>query len=287
MSKTHLTGSVVLMATFALLLGCGKKPDDSTQQPAPQLNVGPGGVPGPNPKRPPLGEPQHKTTVTKLMDEYDKDWKAANAKYAGTVVEVSGLTTGHAFLGKTEWLQPDSPDYGWRWTLAFLDVERNTIKAVGAYGRDLSVIGKVFSGQQVKLKGRMGTGQDNKSPQLQETEVLDFGSDPSVKMSAVELATAAEKDRQALDKKCEKRSLVLSGAVAVDVVKVDQGEPIELKGDGKTRVFCHLGMSAYFYGKGFTAGEQIILVGELEPPTSATPGRITLSDCVPVNRLPK
>jgi hypothetical protein len=102
----------------------------------------------------------------------------------------------------------------------------------------------------------------------------------------VELATAASQDRPALDKRCEKRSLLVSGTVVARVVKGDPYDPIELQGDGKTRVFCYLGLSSRFYEYGFRAGEKITLVGFVEPARADEPDRVTVKECVPVNRLP-
>jgi hypothetical protein len=265
-------------------LGCEKKPEEKAQQP-PDTKPGPAIDSRPRPPGPTLGEPKYRVTVDNLTAEFEEDWQAAMTKYRNTVVEVSGTTSEHAALGKTVYLPTTSPDFGYRWVVGFRGSGR--FDPFTCSGRDLAIIGKLFGGQQVRIKGRLTTEGDNFFPKLKESEVVEFGPDTSVKLSAVELGGAASRDRPALDKRCEKRSLLLSGTVVAGVMKGDAHDPIELQSDGKTRVFCYLGASSRFYDKGFAAGEKITFVGEMEPARADEPGRITVRDCVPVNRLPE
>jgi hypothetical protein len=302
MRTVRTFGLVVLIVAFASLLGCGNKsagtgPTAQLTPSAPQSEdttprkkstdtgsaAHPKPGPGESPKKSDLGEPKYRVSVKGILDEFATDPKGASAKYQGEIIELSGTTTDHAILGKTVWLQPDAAGYGYLWTLAFLDELDGKYRGLGAYGRDLSVIGKVFTGQQVKIKGRLKVDSSNNSPQLSEAEITEIGPDTSVRMTASELAMAAVKDGDALEKRCKGKSLVVSGTV-VGMVKKDLVEYVELKGEAETKVLCTLGLSDYFYDKGFQPGEHITFVGELNSLQSST---VYVWKCVPVNRLPK
>jgi hypothetical protein len=264
MRTKHLFGAVVL--TCATVLGCGKKPEESVQ---------------PQPTPPALGEPNYSLPVEDLLKEFANDGKAALAKYRNTVVEVTGKTQTHAALGRAGHLPANSRVVGDRWVVSFQTGFRSLLSCSG---RDLAIIGKIFQGQWVRIKGRLTTEEDGIFPQLKESEVLEIGPDPSVRITAAELAAAAEQDAAALDKRCAEKSLVLSGTVA-RTINPESEELVELKAGTKTQVFCHLGPSRHFYQTGFTAGEQIVLVGTLNTPTM--PDSVNVSDCIPLNRIPK
>lgn len=242
MWKIRLLGTLTFLAAVAVVIGCGKKPTDSAQQPiagtgpSPSTQPRPGPDTGGKPKQNSVEGPKLKATTLELEDAYDKDPTGANKKYGGQVLELTGEVVGSPFFNEEQIqfaLGSDHPRY----------------HSVHCITKDSAVVGRLAMGRSVRLKGRVPPG--SAIAFLTEVEVLDLGPDTAIRMNSEELAKAVSGDREAMAKKLHGKTVVLTGVVVgTDTVKED--EPrftyYEFKGDGKTRILCRQPPSSYRKG---------------------------------------
>jgi hypothetical protein len=156
-------------------------------------------------------------TAKELGEEFKKDESATWKKYDGKVVELSGTCDGcgrptpdKAYVSIKE-LGPEFP---------IVSVDKEPWKK---YARE----------QQLTIRCKVrGEGRG-----LWNGEVIDAGPNPSISVTAEEVAKEATENWEAAFKKYEVKPIVLQGKV----VGKHPDSPwyiIELVGDGKTKVTC-------------------------------------------------
>jgi hypothetical protein len=300
MSKTHLTDSVVLMVTLAMLLGCGKKPDDGAQQqPTPQPNVGPG--PNTQPKRPSLGEPKYRITFDQLLTEYGEKKDMALSKYDGVVIEVSGQAYSHASILTQHGPGGTDAEYLAGYQVLFQfdtpklkhDTKGNAIHLnLTCHVPERSTFGKIHSGQEVTVRGRMKASGSIMS-KLEDCELVKLGPETAIRTTSKDLAK--ESKAMALDDFRAKylgrelwarpKTVILTGVVVRSVV--DSGSVVvELEGADGVRVSCDLGGNAeYLFKNGFPAGDVVTFACEFAyEQERLKSGVIAIRNCIPIHR---
>jgi hypothetical protein len=198
----------LLVFLLILVFGCGR------QQPA-DLPVAARGDAS-RPQK--LPDADFSLTVEMYLREFETNEEAAQAKYQGKTVELSGVVDNvgrfydHDFVELQE--GGDTPRN-------FLGVRCEMI--------DAEPWAKVVPGQRIKVKGQYeGIGRTLSSCVFVET-----GASPAITISTADLAKEYAADLEAVRKKYTRRWLIVSGEV------VEKGAyRVVLKGDGKVQVVC-------------------------------------------------
>ncbi|MDB5310380.1 MAG: hypothetical protein JWO38_4582 [Gemmataceae bacterium] len=230
-------------------------------------------APKPEPKKESGPPADFKMTSEELQKEC-KDRKAAEAKYKGKIIELSG-TVEEAKAG-----------YDGKRGIIFLS--STDPKSLGIGGMclidDPNPHGKFAKGQTIKVKGKF-TGVAI-GPTLEACTVLEKGPDTAVRITSEELAKDYTADRAATEKKCDKRTLVITGEVAVINTDDKKVEFLELKGDGATRIECRYGLSINTLKDKLKPGDKVTLVGEMFGFRNEK-GLFVVISCVPVTQPKK
>jgi exonuclease VII large subunit len=234
------TAAALFLAVLTAAAGCGKR--------------GPSGADG-------KGDPDEtgadlaaaKPDVTmKAADwhaEFKKDDKAAKAKYAGKVVELTGQAgnvvqnadAGVAFIH----LKVDKD---------FLGVRCGT--------KDMNVWEKVAEGSDVTVRGRLPefglfTGE------LMPVHVVSVGKNPAGTMTAAELAGRFEKDKEKLKEEWDGKWVYVEGEFVRSGTNKDGVLQFVLKGAGKTEVTCSAPADAKKQVAALKPGQKVKALGQL------------------------
>ena len=269
MWKYHLVGSVVLVATFAMLLGCGKKPDDNAQQPQPNPAPNPAPVvpkpPDPPAKAPSLGPSEFKMTAEDFEKEFSADKKAAEAKYVGKVVELSGSVDYIARYGATQGqVGLRSISGGAPFCTFVID--------------DAKLVEKVGKGQKVRLRGRFQSDRFQKY--FLPAEVVDFGTPTVVPLTAEQLVKEYSAAPDALEEKYRGKTLLVTGEVSAVTIGMPDPQFVELKGGEKPKVLCFRHpLETWEWPAHYKKGARVRFIGKL---TSADEEAVRLLIDIPL-----
>ncbi len=232
----------------------------SLDQPAP---------PKPKPKGEDLTDvkPDFTLTAEAFQKEYSDDKVAAEKKYKGKVIELSGEVHTIGRLGG------DTPYIGLKAGKELLGVPCATA--------DQQPWGTAVPGQVVKLKGRWP--KDAYGVALTQCVFTDKGKYKAVPVTAAELAKEFEADPKATVAKYDKKHLVLSGEVAAKEFNSAGAATITFKTDGKIKVKCSFTASENDYAKPLKAGQKLTAVGEFTL-NFDTSDEVTVYFCYPLSK---
>lgn len=242
---------------LVLLSGCTKKPDE------PGTPNAPGGPKVEPSQKGPLGKPDFTLSAADLFNERRADAAAAEAKYKGKVIEVSGTVHKVARYGnqKVDVVELKSADGK---------------PSVGCAVSDRNIAGKIGPEQTVRIKGRYNTGLIA----LVDCELVEKGPETLIPLTAEALAKEFTADAAAGEKRLGKSVLLLTGEVAAVKTDPTTGKHIELKGDGKTVIRVH-----YIGGEWpatYTVGAKVKMTAEIVA-LAAEPGLCKLTIGFPLD----
>ena len=261
---------LAFIGVLSFIIGCGKeKPTESEQHkpvesPKPAEPQGNGAPALTGPKA--TDGVDFKLTAAELEAEQKKDRKAAEAKYKGKTIELSGTvrSTGPIYYAPGSSIDLDSAERGGPGVLCTT--------------KDLVPPGTLARGQTVRVRGMGSSG-----PSLVDCVVIERGPDTAIRTTAEQVAKDTTGDPGQATTKYERRTLVLKGKVAA--IKTDPNIPaikyLELKGDGKTVVECRFGSSDQEakIRDGYKVGDTAVFACEL---TRADKGVFIVGPCYPV-----
>jgi hypothetical protein len=169
--------------------------------------------------------PDYALTVKEYLAEFKKDKKAAEKKFDGKIVELTGVVASVGMEGAQHPI------------LTFFGDDDEPCNFVTA---DKEPWVRVAPGQKVKFKGKDVSSYGR--PRLVDCVLVDAGKYEAVKVSAAELATEYEKDKTATNSKYHPKAggkyLVVTGEVASTKTIDDTHTSVFLKGTAKTRINC-------------------------------------------------
>lgn len=238
-----------LLIFMLLLSGCGKSNKDDGDQPS----------------DPRASKPDFSLTSVQLTEECKQNRQAAQAKYLGKIIELSGTAVGRGVGISGPWVELEGTEGGQRGVMCFVTAAE--------------VWNKVFPGQVVKLKGKL-----ERDPLLAEDLVLvkslildATGSTPPT-VTAVELAKGYQTDPKAtLEKyggkamtpsKRQYRKVVILAGEIEKITPAEFGNKYYFKTEAMVpRVFCTFEAgSAKVAEQALRVGHTIKVVGKLEQP---------------------
>jgi len=271
--------SAVFFAVIcAAMIGCSEKKEES---PAPP----PKPEPPPAPSEPaPLGEAEFKLPIDEFVQEYMTNSYTAGNKYANKVVELTGTTAKSASVELNSDGEPVGRPGARKATFVLSGPNAKRIETVVVRGLPIDVVGKVFEGQQVAVKGKVAKYKSSQPIELLNAEVVDFGANVTESVS-VEKLTGDSIAVSQLAEKCAGRTAMFTATIAN---RVNEGgiDYIEIENAGQ-KVRCQLapGIAAVF-SSGLAKGKKVTLAGRLELQKNEAKWWIDVRDCVPVNVLP-
>lgn len=164
-------------------------------------------------------------TAEQFADDCKKDRDAANAKYEGKVIELSGVID---FVGI--WWQDGKPDFFSKGVLCFT-AEREPWARV-APGQTFKVKGK-YGKMNYEVVGLAGENQAH----LLDCVFLDLGPNPTIAISAEELSKEYGANKDKAQDKYRKKFLIVDGEIASIKTK-DYYSDVLLKGHANGQVNC-------------------------------------------------
>jgi hypothetical protein len=279
--ETWYLAAVAFASLCVASAGCGEKKAENGNAPKPEPNQPPGDPPKPAA----LGEARFKVPADEFVGEYVANWRAANNKYSGLVVELRGFTTGPATVDLDSRGVPVGTASDRKASFVLGEPDAKRVETIHVRGLNPSAIGKVFNGQEVTVKGRVGRYDQRQPIELQQAELIDPGV-PDVENVTVKQLNDGPAELDALVRKCEDRTAVFTGTI---VEKLTEGstDVVEIEHDGQ-KVKCYLasGITAVFPSV-FEKGKTVKLGGTLRLERSEVKWWIEVRDCVPVTTEPK
>jgi hypothetical protein len=253
--------SLLIGLFLTTMLGCG-----GNEKPVPELppKDKPNDKPvTPKPIQNPETPPKYSLTAEEYFKEWNKDSKAANAKYADVTIELSG-TVGSVGLGNGRPLLQlntgDQLQYVHCWTTE----KEPWVKAV--------------DGQKVKVRGKV-LPSEGRLAQIGDCKIVETGPSPAITVDAASLATEYAKDKQATIKKYEQKILILTGEIA-EKRKDDNSVTLVLKGGNDVEVNCgFLLISHASVVAPLTVGQQVKVVGEFNSVFTAKDKAVGIWNC--------
>ncbi|AWM37497.1 OB-fold protein [Gemmata obscuriglobus] len=177
----------------------------------------------------PAPSPIYKVKSEDLAAEFKQNEAAAQAKYSGAVIEVSGKII---FLGLRN---VDNALVGLRETQ---DQKSGSSIGLSVVMKGRSVIGKIACEQEVSI--RCTWKKTPLSSGLVEGELLTTGPDTAVRMTSEEFAQQFTADPKGMKEKCRDRTIILRGAVDSGPDPKGQANEFGLKGNGRIRIRCRI-----------------------------------------------
>lgn len=201
-------------------------------------------------------------TAEAFYKEYQADKGAAERKYKGKVIELTGETDGHGRNISEE-------------AFVSLKVEKQLI-GVRCFTADDQPWGKAVKGQKVKVKGKWP--EFTISAALVYCVFVETGEYKGISITAAALAKEYEADRAATVKKYDHKHLVLSGEVAAKEFNSAGAATIQFKVDGKIKVNCSFTAFEKDATKAIKVGQKLTVVGEFTL-NSETGDEVTVYFC--------
>jgi hypothetical protein len=232
------TTSALVLAVLMAVAGCGKK--DPTGD----------GKGGPDEAAADLAtaKPDVTTTAAEWHAEFKKDDKAAKAKYAGKVVELTGKATSVL----------QNLDAG----MAFihLAVEKDFL-GVRCDTKDLNVWEKVSPGSEVTVRGRLAEG-GFLTGELMPVHIVSVKGQAG-SMTATELAEQFTKEKDKLKEKWDDKWAYVEG----EFVRSDTSKNgilyLLLKGSGGVDVKCFVGADSKKQVEKLKPGQKVKVLGQV------------------------
>jgi hypothetical protein len=201
-----------------------------------------------------------------LVRDFRKNAKAANQKYKGATLEVSGtvLHVGKSIVG-----------------MGYVELRAgNDYSGLMCYTKDKQPWGKFAPGQEVKVTGKW---PDFASvPSLEECTVEAVGKNPARTFSAEELVKECRADLRRANDKFRDATLTVTGVVAETKPEPASGfTRVTLKGGDEVNVFCRLLPSEKDFAAGLKPGDSLTVVGRF---AAAVAGEVSLDSCLPVTK---
>jgi hypothetical protein len=253
------------------------KGDDAKVE-AVQIGVGAGGVrPRPGPQPGPLVEDLSKAkskyvvTADDLFKEYQQDKKAAAAKYANQVVEISGV------------VMVLDQDYSGRPYVALSAPEKPYQVGTRCYTTDQQPWAKLAPGQKVTLKGRwppQGSFLWNHVA-LNNCVVTGVGPNPAIKMSTQQLVKEFLADTGSAKRKYDDKWVILNGKVAGKRRDKNGVLIVDVQGEGDVKLACQFGKELEPLVKRVKAGEDLTVLCRVFI-SDAGRGALAVSSCLPI-----
>jgi hypothetical protein len=263
------TGHRVLSALvlLALLVGCGKdKPTEGD-------GSKPGEAPGGSASLTDGKAPDYKLTVEEMGEEIKKDRAGTEAKYAGKVLELSGVVEFPIVDDGNQ-----SPIFTLKSTKPRTGLE--TTFSIDCVCDDRSLYGALGREQTVRVRGVY-----DKFGRLTPCAVLEKGPDTRVLVTAEQLAADFTANREEARKKYSDKTLVVTGTVT-KIKPHGEGSTInrlELKGDGKLVV--DVGYNKAHVADQYKVGDTVkVLTSRINAPGISGDNVVGLFMCYP---LPK
>ncbi|HYH68786.1 MAG TPA: hypothetical protein VD866_29100 [Urbifossiella sp.] len=247
----------VVACGSVLLLGCG------SQSATPVVHQEP-------PKAEP--EPAIKLTAAAFEAECVQDEAAAQKKYKGKVVELSGTVKlvfyDADFKAVVVALKPAS--------------DKNSL-GTGLRIDDPAVYGGLGIGQTVVVRGKV---DNTRAPGwLLNCVVVEKGADTIIRVNATDLAKENTANADATRAKYTEKTLVVTGTVvAFKMSDVNQVEYLELKGDGNTVITLRYPFSVRTLKQDLQVGQTVRLAGWM---ISARGKEVDIRDAYPTPEQPK
>ncbi len=235
---------VVLFVTLAVEVGCGSKPTGSS----PEENAGKP-VPGNTPH-----QVAFKMSAKDLFDEIKRDKDAAQKKYEGKWVELSGEIN---FVGEYK-----SKKEGRRIAVASPgQPQEHLYCSIPQASREP---GRFSNGQKITVEvlvGKWFIGQ----PTLTEGEIKQLGPDQSVSLTAEEIASEVAADQRATEQKYGGKTVRLTGKYTGMEQFGDQKHPLLEAGPGKV-IKCRINWEPEPELARLKVGDRVTLVGQFHSP---------------------
>jgi hypothetical protein len=272
---TKMRSLVATVLALAVLLsaGCSGKGDEQKGKEREPRRDNSRGDKGPGPSGGDKGQgtdlrdakPAFRVTSKQLGEEYKKDKKAAEAKYKGKVIEVTGLVTG---IGQSINKEP---------CLTLEGAEKGVLDVM-CFTAEKEPWAKAAPGQTVKLKGTCA--EFSFMARLTGCAVLEVTGPAPPSLRAEELAKeyAAGADKASM--KYNDKYLLLSGEVAGVKFNEDKAASVTLKTSGKPKVVCHFTEFEKDETAGLKPGQKIKVLGQYT--MNLSPDEVGLYFCMPV-----
>jgi hypothetical protein len=218
----------------------------------------------------PTAKPDFRLTAQELYDEFVKDKEAAHKKFAGKVIELSGVVRDCKASG------PHS--------LLVLDVKKKegSVGFDDVYGatEEKECWARHGRGQKVRLRGTWG-GRAWLGAAVTHAAVVEAGPNPTVLYPAERLAKDWAADSAGLTKRYQNKHLVVEGEVLKKEERRGAFSTVYLKGTAKAPVACHFGFHDREQAEGLKVGQKVKVFGELSSYSDTGPARTA---CLVVTR---
>jgi hypothetical protein len=242
----RLIACVVFVAV--LVSGCGAEKKDSAEpkQDSPKQGEPKQGGPSEN-------DATVKLTAAEWGQEWKKDRDAAQAKYAGKEIELSGTVEAISWSTKGEpsgvFLRAADPKVGLR------------IPDVVCLIDDPKLLGKLGQGQTVRVRGK--THLLAGGPNLKPCTLVETGPDTVVRLTAEQIVKEYTIDPDGLAKRCKDRTRVVTGTVTAVKPNPDAKHLsyVELKGDVTTTIEVWFDLDHSDRVKKYKPGDPVKVVG--------------------------
>jgi hypothetical protein len=205
-TKLIAAGTVLLLLGL-ITVGCNPKPEGPKTANPPPTDDSPPTDKGPKDKDPKT-EPPPVVAVSAedLFKEYKADRNATNKKYHGKLVEVSGP------------VDSAGSDNVHELPLVYLRAtdKKGTLDWIECYfaATDEQPVNRLCKDQPVKIRGAIREDWIGLGVPLFNCTVVEQGPDPAIPISAVQLTKEYAADKEAADKKYDKKILIIDGVVA-------------------------------------------------------------------------
>jgi cold shock CspA family protein len=210
-------------------------------------------------------KPDFTLTAKAFDEEYNKDKKAAEAKYKGKVVELSGTVklVGRN-LGKEAFVS--------------LDAGSKNITGVMCFTTDKQPWLKATPGRTAKLKGKWP--EFTVGPSLVGCIVTEVSGPETPTLTADELGKAYAADKDATTKKYDNKYLFLTGEIAKVTFNEAKAASVLFKTSGKTKVLATFTAFDKEETEKLKAGQKIKVLGLYS--FNFAPDEVSLNLCIPV-----
>jgi tRNA_anti-like len=219
-----------------------------------------------------VGDPKPDFTLTskEFAEEYKKDEKAAEAKYKGKVIELSGTVKSVS----------RSPDRG---PFLSLQAGEKDLLGVWCFTTDRRPWLRATPGQTVKLRGKCNPRKFELYVLLK-CVVTDVSGEAPVTLRADELAQEYAVNQDGTTKKYENKYLFLTGEIDKVTSNKANAASVVLKTTGTTKVFANFIVLDKAETAGLKEGRKIKLLGKysLLPPSNVSKDEVGLHECIPV-----
>jgi tRNA_anti-like len=204
-------------------------------------------------------------TADQLVRDFRKNAKAANQKYKGATLEVSG-TVLH--VGKNV-------------GMGYVELRAgNDYSGLMCYTKEKQPWGQFAPGQEVKVTGKWPAFAAIAS--LEDCTVEAVGKSPARTFSAEELAKECQADLRRAGDKLRDATLTVTGVVTETKLEPASGfTQVTLKGSDKAKVVVRLLPSEKDFAAGLKAGDSLTVVGRF---AYAVAGEVELDSCLPLTK---